>query len=255
MTGAGNHTWLVLGETTTLVDAGVGSPSHLDAIGAALDTAGRRLEQVVVTHSHPDHASGAPAIADRWPAARFLKVPWPEADVRHPVGWRHVGEGDVLMAGDVQLEVVATPGHAPDHFCLWHASSRTLFGGDLLIEGATVVVPGTRGGSLRDYLASLERIKALDPAQVLPAHGPAIDEPVALIERYIAHRHAREAEILDAITRGATTIDAVVAAVYPQISGPLRRVALETVYAHVRKLADEGRLEASFGAEGSSRRG
>ena len=48
-----------------------------------------------------------------------------------------------------------TPGHAPDHICLWHAESRTLFGGDLLIEGSTVVVPGTRGGDLIAYLDSL----------------------------------------------------------------------------------------------------
>lgn len=246
MTGAGNHTWLVVGAVPTLVDAGVGSPSHLDAIAAALDAAGRPLDQVVVTHAHSDHASGAPAIAVRWPDARFMKIPWPEADGRCPVSWRAVADGETLAAGDTRLEVVATPGHSPDHICLWHAESRTLFGGDLLIEGATVVVPGTRGGSLRDYLASLERIKALNPAQVLPAHGPAIDRPIALIDRYIAHRHAREVEIFEAITGGARTVDAVVTVVYPQIAGPLRKVAVETVHAHVRKLVDEGRIDSSF---------
>jgi glyoxylase-like metal-dependent hydrolase (beta-lactamase superfamily II) len=250
MTGAGNHTWLLVGEVTTLVDAGVGAAAHLEAIATALETAGQPLAQVVVTHAHADHASGAEAIAARWPRARFLKMPWPEVDGRYPVAWQAVADGETLEAGDVQLEVVATPGHSPDHFCLWHGESRTMFGGDLLIEGATVVVPGTRGGSLRDYLASLERVKALDPAQVLPAHGPIIDAPLALIDRYVAHRHAREAEILAAIDGGAATVDAVVAVVYPQLSGPIRKVAVETVHAHVRKLVDERRVDPSFSLEG-----
>ena len=247
MTGSGNQTWLVSGRTTTLVDAGVGTPSHLDAVAAALDTAGRRLEQVVVTHAHSDHASGAAAIAARWPDARFMKLPWPAMDGRYGVRWEPLADGGSLAAGDLQVEVLATPGHSPDHICLWHAESRTVFGGDLLIAGATVVVPGTRGGSLRDYLASLERVRALDPLQVLPAHGPVIDQPIALIDRYIAHRHAREAEILAAIAGGAETVDAIVAAVYPQLEDPLRKVAVETVHAHVRKLVDEGRIDEAFG--------
>jgi glyoxylase-like metal-dependent hydrolase (beta-lactamase superfamily II) len=246
LTGAGNHTWLLPGLAATLIDAGVGAPSHLDAIAAALDTSGGVLAQVLVTHAHPDHASGAPAIAARWPTAEFRKWPWPEKDSRIPVPWQPLADGERLRAGDLQLEVVATPGHSPDHVCFWHADSRTLFGGDLLIEGATVVVPGTRGGRLKDYLASLERVAALAPAQVLPAHGAVIGQPLSLIERYIAHRRARERQVLAAIDGGAASVDEIVARVYPGLAEALLPAATETVHAHVRKLLDEGRVDTSF---------
>lgn len=245
LTGAGNHTWLLTGATPTLVDAGVGDPAHLDALAAALDTSGGTLVQVLVTHAHSDHASGAPALAARWPAARFRKHPWTERDSRVPVPWEALADGDLVQAGDLRLEVVATPGHSPDHVCFWHAASRTLFGGDLLIQDATVVVPGTRGGSLQDYLASLERVAALAPARVLPAHGRVIDEPLALIAHYLAHRRERERQVLAAIDGGAATVGEIVRRVYPGVADALAPAAAETVHAHVRKLAEEGRVDVT----------
>lgn len=242
LTGAGNHTWLLTGAVPTIVDAGVGATAHLDALAAALEAVGQTLRQVVVTHAHSDHASGSTSVAARWPDAVFMKWPLPEADARYQVAWTPLCDGQVIPAGDVQLEVLHTPGHAPDHVCLWHAGSRTLFGGDLLIEGNTVVVPGTRGGDLVAYLNSLGRVAALQPQQVLPAHGPVIDDPIGLIERYSAHRASREREVLVAIESGADSVDAIVAAVYPTISGALRVVAVETVHAHVNKLRAERRI-------------
>ncbi len=242
LTGSGNHTWLLTGAVPTLVDAGVGGAAHLDALAAALKAVGQRLQQVLVTHAHSDHASGAVALAARWPQARFYKFPWPDKDRQYPVGWLDLVDGDLLRAGDLGLQVIHTPGHSPDHVCLWHHQSRTLFGADLLIEESTVVVPGTRGGDLAAYLGSLARVAALGPAQVLPAHGPIIDDPIGLIERYSAHRAARERAILRAIANGAADVDAVVDAVYPELSGSLRLVAVESAHAHIRKLRDEGRV-------------
>ena len=73
MTGHGNWTWLLPGRVPTLIDAGTGDPQHLDAIAGALG--GGSLSQVIVTHAHGDHASGAPALRARWPDVRFFKMP------------------------------------------------------------------------------------------------------------------------------------------------------------------------------------
>ena len=74
-----------------------------------------------------------------------------------------------------------------------------MFGGDLLIAGGTVVIPASRGGRLSDYLRSLQRVLALDPARVLPAHGQDIERPADLIRSNLAHRLRRETQVLEAL--------------------------------------------------------
>ncbi len=242
MTGQGNHTYLLLGRKPTLIDAGIGRPAHLDALAAALDTAQATLAQVLVTHGHVDHLFGAPALRQRWPQVRFRKYPWPDVDARHDMAWQPVAHDEQVQAGDAVLHAVHTPGHAPDHLCFWHPESRTLFGGDLLVAGGTVVIPASRGGDLAAYLRSLAAVAALAPSRVLPAHGPVIDDPAALIERYSAHRAEREREVLAAIRAGAGTPDAIATRIYPDLPSTSHGVAVDTVRAHVGKLRDEGRV-------------
>src|SRR5438045_9033268 len=128
MTGDGNNTYLIAGGgTAALVDAGVGEPEHLRELAAALDRARARLDLVLVTHGHPDHAAGAPAIAAAHPAAAFGKLPWPGVDAQHAVAWRWIADGDGLPAGDQFLQALNTPGHSPDHLDFWHEPTATTF--------------------------------------------------------------------------------------------------------------------------------
>jgi glyoxylase-like metal-dependent hydrolase (beta-lactamase superfamily II) len=239
MTGDGNWTWLILGQVPTLIDAGTGDPRHLDAVAEAL--AGTHLVQVIVTHAHGDHASGAAALGDRFPGARFLKVPWPERDLRWPVAWEPLAEGQELPAGDSRLRVVHTPGHAPDHVCLWHAESRTLFSSDLAVKGTTVYIPTSLRGDLADYLTSVERVLALRPARLLPAHGPVIEDSESVLRGYLEHRREREAQILGMLREGALTVDELVPLLYRGLREALLQVARETILAHLVKLEREGR--------------
>ncbi len=240
LTGPGNNTYLLPGPEPLLVDAGVGDPRHLDHLAEALG--GAPLARVVVTHHHSDHASGAAAIAARWPGVTLLKMPWPERDGRDGVVWTPLADGDVIPAGGVRLEVVWTPGHAPDHVCLLEPAARVLFGGDLLVARDTVVIPASHGGSLAEYLASLARVRALAPARVLPAHGPAIDDPIALIDRYVEHRRRRDTQILRALAPGPLTPADIVARVYVGLKPELVDFARESVLAHLVKLEGDGRV-------------
>jgi glyoxylase-like metal-dependent hydrolase (beta-lactamase superfamily II) len=236
MTGEGNWTYLIGGTHPVLIDAGVGHATHLDAIAAA---APRGPARIIVTHAHSDHVSGAPAIHARWPATTFSKHPWPERDPLLP--WTRLDDGAIVPTDEGDLTVLHTPGHAPDHLTLWHADSRTLFVGDMLVRGSTVVIPASHGGSLGQYLQSLERMLRLDAVRALPAHGPVIDDPAALIHHYIAHRAQREQQVLSLVASGAATVDAITARIYPAISDDLLAMARDSVLAHLMKLEIEGR--------------
>ena len=110
-----------------------------------------------------------------------------------------------------------------------------MFGGDLLIAGGTVVIPASRGGRLSDYLRSLERVLALDPARVLPAHGQDIERPADLIRGNLAHRLRRETQVLDALSRGPGTPATLAAMIYDRLPETLQRMAEESVLAHLRE--------------------
>lgn len=238
MTGSGNWTYLVPGSRPLLVDAGVGHTGHLDHVFAAAPDG---PAEVVVTHAHADHVSGAPALLRRAPAACFRKVPWPAADAGYDVPWEALTDGQVLETEEGPLTVVHTPGHAPDHVVLWHEASRTAFTGDLLVRGSTVVIPASRGGVLADYLRSLHRLAALAPRLALPAHGPVIDEPLAVIDGYLAHRRDRERQVLESLSAGPATVPSIVARLYRDLHPALVAMAEESVLAHLVLLEGDAR--------------
>jgi glyoxylase-like metal-dependent hydrolase (beta-lactamase superfamily II) len=247
MTGSGNNTYLIVGGSgsATLIDAGVGEPRHLSALRDALGAS--RLETVLVTHGHHDHAAGAPAIAAAHPAASFAKLPWPDEDVRYEVRWRLLRDGDLVPAGDESLLALHTPGHSPDHLAFWHEASATIFTGDLVVQGSSVMIHWSRGGDLGEYLASLERLLSLEPRRLLPAHGPVIEDPRAILTAYIAHRLERERQVLDALKRGHASVQAIAESIYDGLAPALMPAAQENVRAHLEKLKREQRARDEDG--------
>ncbi len=219
---SGNNTWLLPGREPALVDAGVGNPEHVEAVARGLN--GAPLVRVLITHWHPDHVKGLPALRDRWKGLVVVDA-----------------AGERVPAGDGALEIIPTPGHSPDHLCFFDREAGDLYCGDLARKGGTIVIPAKKGGDLRAYLASLRLVRDLGPRRLLPGHGPIVDDPAALIDEYIAHRQQREQQILQAILEGARTVDDIVRRVYPALPASLSSAAADSVRAHLAKLRDDGK--------------
>ena len=230
LTGSGNNTYLFDGTEPTLIDAGIGHLEHIEAIASHLD--GRPLARVLVTHGHPDHASGLPALRARWPGLEAHKFLLPGDRDWHPLN-----DSARVRAGDVWLTVVHTPGHAADHVCFWQPDARSLYCGDMMTATTTILVPpASRGGSLRAYLDSLRRKAALNPETLWPGHGPVITNPIERIHEYLAHREMRERQVIACLDEGVTDLDGIVARVYAETPRELWPAARLTVEALLEKL-------------------
>jgi glyoxylase-like metal-dependent hydrolase (beta-lactamase superfamily II) len=210
----GTNTYVVEG---WVVDPGPDDPSHLDAVLAVAP-----VEGIVLTHDHHDHSEGAPALAART-----------GAEVVRPNGGDRVGPFDVI----------ATPGHSPDHVSLLYG--RVLFSGDTVLGAGSVFVGGGEG-SMAAYLDSLRRLLELDLDAICPGHGPVVWEPRAKLEEYLEHRLERERLVVEALEAGASTRREVLDRAWSDVDlgavPYLRMAAGLTLDAHLDKLSAEGRL-------------
>lgn len=195
-----------------VVDPGPDDRAHRDRLLAAARPGG--IEGIVVTHGHPDHAAGAPALA----ALAGVPVTRPSAEGR-------IGP----------FAVLPTPGHAPDHVCL--LLGGVCFSGDLVLGSGSVRVE-----SLGPYLDSLQRLRARRPRVLCPGHGPFVWDVVGRLDAYVAHRLDRERRLESALRAGMRSRAALLDAAWPDVPPHLRGGAARTLAAHLRKLRDEGRL-------------
>jgi glyoxylase-like metal-dependent hydrolase (beta-lactamase superfamily II) len=234
MTGPGTNTYLVGIDEIAVIDPGPDDPGHLDAI---VGCGGDRIRWILCTHTHPDHAPGAAGLKERTGAdvLAFGSRDGLKVD-------RRIGDGFRIEATEFRLRAVHTPGHASNHLCFLLEEERTLFTGDHVMQGSTVVIRPP-DGDMAVYLESLEKVRKLRLRSIAPGHGHVIDDPNAVLDHYLAHRREREQQVLDAVAvAGTTTIGPVVEQIYTHVSPELREVARYTVHAHLLKLAAEGRV-------------
>ncbi|MFO7652860.1 MAG: hydroxyacylglutathione hydrolase family protein [Candidatus Krumholzibacteriia bacterium] len=143
-----------------VVDPGF-APERIAAVAADRDLAVRRI---LVTHGHGDHVGGVAALTELTGARVHAGDP---ARVR---GAEPLHDGDEIAVGQLTLRALATPGHAPDHFCL--LGPGILFTGDLLFCGK---IGGTgpffAGSSAQQEWDSLQRLLDLpDDTRIFPGH-------------------------------------------------------------------------------------
>jgi len=236
MTGPGTNTYLVGIDEVAVIDPGPDIAKHVNAIvGASMK---ERVRWVLLTHTHPDHS---PATAALVKATGAEVLAFTKRDPGLKVD-RAITDGDTIDGTEFRLEVLHTPGHAPNHLCFFLDEERILFTGDTILDGMYSVVSPKTGGDMAKYLATLERLKKMRLAKIAPGHGDVIEEPRARIDEYLQHRLVREKQIVAILKKGPARIKDIVATLYPDTPEPLLDVAGKQVHAHLLKLRAEGKV-------------
>jgi glyoxylase-like metal-dependent hydrolase (beta-lactamase superfamily II) len=253
----GTGTYIVGYGRVAVIDPGPRDEAHVARLLEALR--GETIEAILITHTHGDHS----------PAAALLKEAGHDAPVYgfgpHPLsreqeeqveasGARleeradldfepdvHVTTGDVIKGWGWTFEALHTPGHISNHLCFAFREEKALFSGDHVMGWATTIIPPPDGDVVA-YLASLDLLLDRDDVVYWPTHGPPIFDPQDYVRLLRVHRVEREQQILDAIGRGKTRIDAMVKSIYKGYPDELRKPAARSVLAHLIKLVREGRV-------------
>ena len=239
MTLTGTNTWVV-GDpdrgAPVVIDPGPAVPTQLEAV---LQACGGRVQEVVLTHRHADHAELAAELATR--AGCGVRA----AEPGFQLGSAGLVDEDRLEVAGARLVAYATPGHTSDSFSLLvlgeDGTARLATGDTVLGSGTTVIA--APDGDLGDYLASLTRLEALvrehGVGELLPGHGPVVSDPAARLASYRAHRLQRLEQVRAAFADGLTTPAEVVARVYAGVDPAVRPAAEHSVAAQLAYLSRE----------------
>ena len=181
-TGPGTNTYLVGIDEVAVIDPGPDDAGHIDAIvGASMR---ERVRWVLLTHTHPDHSPGTARLVegDRRRGARVR-----EARVTRTARSSRIvssATATTIEGTEFGLEVLHTPGHAPNHLCFLLEEERVLFTGDTVLDGMWSVVNPARGGDMAVVRADARAAQEAAPlADLCPGHGDVIEEPEAAHRR------------------------------------------------------------------------
>jgi len=248
-TFVGTGTYIVGRGEVAVIDPGPAMDDHLEAVLAA--TAGETITHIFITHHHLDHSPLAAPLAARTGATIYgcaLKSASGPAEVQMEEGGDDafrpdvtVCDGGVIEGAGWTLEAIPTPGHTSNHICYGLAQENALFCGDHIMGWSTTVI-SPPDGDMGAYFASLALIKSRGFSTLWPTHGPPITDVEPFIDAYVAHRRAREAQILAQLAAGQTRIKAMVPVLYKDVDPRLHPAAAHSVLGHMIQLVREGRV-------------
>jgi glyoxylase-like metal-dependent hydrolase (beta-lactamase superfamily II) len=166
---------------------------------------------IVITHYHADHAGGSAAMrratgAKVWAgveAAPYIRVAdadqigldWAKQFGFYPADYEWLpcevdgefSDGTRIPVGELELELVATPGHCMGHYCVrMIGRDRTyMFSSDCVFWGGAIILQNVKDSNLQEYAASCNRLAELEWDALLPGHH--------VISLRNGHRHAETA--------------------------------------------------------------
>ncbi len=226
-----SHGFLLLGDETTLIDAGVGK-DRIEAIDQKY-----HIDTLLISHSHPDHIRYHYLLEDR----RLMlprETPDSVKDLQllgerfagDPIGGRHwvqfvtssfgvralrepdarYGDGDVIRVGSAELLAIHVPGHINDHYCFFEKTSGVLMSTDIDL---TSFGPwyGNPESDPELFRAGVEKIMALPRKYVCSSHREPIFGAADKEFRAFVGAFDRHAEMILKLCEKPTSLEALTA--------------------------------------------
>ena len=232
-------------DRSLMIDAGFYHPESMAAMTAALSQLGvdPARTDFFITHMHLDHFglvsdlagegarvylnrpemgrlnlakrrddflafAGFHGFSDREIAMAFRKSRSFESSLRPDLDLNVVGEDDVIDVEDMHFRCIETAGHTRGHLCLFEPSLRIFLAGDHILPTISPVlefVDVAGWDPLRQYMASLDKVRALDIGLVLPGHGRPFRGHRERIDDLKVHHERRLKEVVSLLGGGQKT--------------------------------------------------
>ncbi|MGO4665116.1 MBL fold metallo-hydrolase [Bosea sp. 2RAB26] len=251
MTFTGTCTYIIGRGTVAVLDPGPDDPAHVARVLAAL--AGESVSHILVTHTHRDHSPAVPAlqaatgaiVAGCLPhrATRELALgeinPLDAAADRDYAPDLPMHDRDTVTGPGWTLSAVETPGHTANHLAFALAEETSLFSGDHVMAWSTSIV-APPDGSMASYMASIEKLRAMEHAIYWPGHGGPVNEPQRFLRALVQHRRLREAAILNRLRAGDERIAEMVPPIYQGLPVALHGAASLSILAQLEDLVLNG---------------
>ncbi|RNL83300.1 MBL fold metallo-hydrolase [Halostreptopolyspora alba] len=248
MTLDGTNTWTLRepgARSVIVVDPGPHDERHLERVARTVQEQGAQVAVALLSHHHDDHTGGARYFAE------LTGAPVRALDPDLCAGGAPLTDGETVTVDNLEVRVIATPGHTRDSLSFHVPADEVVLTGDTVLGRGTAVIADD--GGLADYMDSLYRLRELthsaDVRALLPGHGPICTEPALRLSEYISHREDRMSQVTDAVVAGDRTPEEIVARVYADIDPAVRPAALSSVRAQLRYLAKRGDIPAELGEE------
>ncbi|MCJ2534379.1 MAG: MBL fold metallo-hydrolase [Candidatus Thermoplasmatota archaeon] len=187
-----SNVYVIIGNTPTVIDTGTGlyNKEIMEAIKKFTDPA--TIKQIILTHEHFDHVGGtldilkatndnAKVFAHKNAVnklkkgessfARLLGCVMPKIQVDTPLS-----DGENVVLGDEEFEVMYTPGHSLGSMCLYNKGKKVLISGDTIFAHGDFGRYDLPGGNFQSLVQSIQRLSDLDIIHLYPGHGPIVEE-------------------------------------------------------------------------------
>lgn len=253
-TFTGTNSYIVGGgDSVAVIDPGPLDEAHFSALMRALD--GRRVSHIFISHTHRDHSplaarlkteTGALTVAEGpHRAARLLHAgeinPFAESSDTDFMPDIMLDDGETISGDGWALSAVHTPGHTANHAAFALEGTGILFSADHVMAWATTIV-APPDGSMRDFMASVEKLLLRDDRIYFPGHGGPVIDPPAFLRGLRTHRRMRERAVLERVKAGDEQIADMVKVIYASTDLRLHGAAGLSVLAHLEDLVERGQV-------------